>query len=116
MISLLNGAIISRGEISTEITKMELFKILVVILCILRLNFAAVRSCLEEDRKNRICFKSMGESNSTYVDPYPLVVNTTIKLKEISEINEKDSSITVRIILVTTWRDPSIVLSNGTTG
>ena len=103
-------------EISTEITKMELFKSLVVILSILKINFAAVRSCTEEDRKNRICFKSMVGSNSTYVYPYPLVVNTTIKLKEISKINEKDSSITVQIILVAKWRDPGIGLSNGTAG
>ena len=103
-------------EISTEISKMELFKILVVILSIFRINFAAVMSCIEEDKKNRICFKSMGGSNSTYVFPYPLVVNTTMKLKEISEINEKDSSITVLVILVTKWRDPGIGLSNRTAG
>ena len=103
-------------EISTEISKMELFKILVVILSILRINFAPVTSCIEEDKKNIICFKSMGGSNSTYVFPYPLVVNTTMKLKEISEINEKDSSITVLVILVTKWRDPGIGLSNRTAG
>ena len=112
MISLVNGSVVRRGEI----TKMELFKSLVAILSILRINFAAVMSCIEEDRKNRICFKGMVGSNSTYVYPYPLVVNTTIKLKEISEINEKDSSITVQIILVTKWRDPGIGLSNGTAG
>ena len=109
---MVNGSVIRRGEI----TKMELFKSLVAILSILRINFAAVMSCIEEDRKNRICFKSMGGSTSTYVYPYPLVVNTTIKLKEISKINENDSSITVQIILVTKWRDPGIGLSNGTAG
>ena len=95
---------------------MELFKSLFVIFSILRINFAAVMSCIEEHRKNRICFKGMVGSNLTYVDPYPLVVNTTIKLKQISNINEKDSSITIQIILMAKWRDPGIGLSNGTSG
>ena len=110
VISLLNGLVISRGA------KMQLAKSLVVVLCLLRLNFAAVSSCMEEHKKNKICIKGMAESNANYVDPYPLVLNTTMNLKEIIKINEKESSITIRVILDTTWRDPSIGLSNGTTG
>ena len=103
-------------------SKMQLIKSLVVIFSILRLNFAAVRSCIKEDVKNTICVKSMGGGNTTYVNPFynahnqPLVLNTTIDLKEVIEINEKDSSIMVRVVLLTEWRDPRIGLSNGSTG
>ena len=58
----------------------------------------------------------MDGNNVTYVAPYPLVLNTTVILREIIDINEKESSITVRVFLVTKWRDPGIDLSNGTTG
>ena len=78
--------------------------------CILRLNFADVMSCSKEVRENEICLKT----NETYVEPYPLALNTTVVLKEIIEINEKESSITVRVSLQTTWRDPRIGLSKGT--
>ena len=103
-------------------SKMQLIQSLVVIFSILRLNFAAVRSCIEEDVKNTICVKSMGDGNTTYVNPYhnahnqPLELNTTIDLKEVIEINEKDSSIMVRVILMTRWRDPRLGLSNGSSG
>ena len=95
---------------------MQFVKTLVVILSILRLNYAAVRSCIEEDEKNKICLKSIDGSKATYLAPYPLVLNTTMILKEIIDINEKESSITVRIIVLAKWRDSGIGLSNGTTG
>ena len=90
---------------------MQLNKSLVVIFCILRLNFADIMSCSKEDKKNKICLKT----DETYVEPYPLALNTTVILKEIIEINEKESSITVRVGLQTVWRDPRIGLSKGTT-
>lgn len=95
---------------------MQFVKSLVVIFCFVRLNFAAVRSCIEEDMKNRLCFKSIDGNNVTYVAPYPLALNTTVVLREIIDINEKESSITVRVFLVTKWRDPGIGLSNGSNG
>ena len=36
-------------------------------------------------------------------------------LKEIIEINEKDNSITVMVVLITAWIDPGLGLSKGTT-
>ena len=95
---------------------MELFKNLVVILCILRPNFAAIRSCIEEHRKDKVCFRSIDGNNTAYVHPYPLVLNTTMILDEIIDINEKERSITLRVTLATTWRDPRVGLSNETTG
>ena len=87
---------------------MQLVKTLVVMFSILRLNFAAVNNCNEEDVKDTLCLK-------TNVNCCPLVVNTTIALKEIIEISEKESSITVRVTLTTLWRDPRVGLSNGST-
>ena len=95
---------------------MQFVKSLVVILCFVRLIFASVKSCIEEDMKNRLCYKIIDGNNVTYVDPYPLALNTTVILREIIDINEKESSITVRVFLVTKWRDPGIGLSNGSTG
>ena len=97
--------------------KMQLNKSLVIMFCILRLNFAAenVKTCKEENVKNEICLKSLNGSNATYTDPFPLDLNTTMVLKEIIEINEKESSITVRVILITAWIDPGLGLSKGTT-
>ena len=82
-----------------KITKMQFVKSLVVIFCILRLNLAAIKSCIEEHKKNRLCFKSMEGNNVMYVDPYPLALNTTVILREIIDINEKESSITVPVFL-----------------
>ena len=79
---------------------MQFVKSLIVIFCYVRLNFAAVRSCIEEDVKNRLCFKSMDGSNVTYVAPYPLVLNTTVILREIIDINEKESSMAFAFIHV----------------
>ena len=115
VISLLNTPVISGREISTETAKMQLVKKLVVILSILRLNYAAVKSCIKENEENKICFKSMDGTNTSYVDPYPLVLKTKIVLKEIIDIDEKERSITIRAYLVTSWKDPRIGLSNGTT-
>ena len=98
--------------------KMQLNKSLVIMFCILRLTFAAenVKTCKEENVKNEICLKSLNGRNATYTDPFPLALNTTMNLKEIIEIDEKESSITVRVLLSTTWIDPGLGLSNGTTG
>ena len=101
---------------------MQFVKILNIILSILRLNVVAVngsvKSCKEEIEKNRICFKNIVGSNTTYVDSYqppsPVVVNSTIMLLEVIEINEKESSITVRVLLITRWSDPRVGLSNRT--
>ena len=97
--------------------KIQLNKSLVIMFCILRLTFAAenVKTCKEENVKNEICLKSLDGSNATYTDPFPLDLNTTMVLKEIIEINEKESSITVRVILITAWIDPGLGLSKGTT-
>ena len=116
--SLLNGLIISRSEISTdiEIVKMQLLNSLVLLLCILRLTYATINSCEEETMKNVICFKSTNGSNAEYDPPFPLDLNSTMMLKEIIEINENENSITVRVDLVTRWRDPGIGLSNKTNG
>ena len=84
---------------------------------ILRLNFAAenIKTCKEENVKNEICLKSLDGINATYADPFPLALNTTMILKEIIEINEKDNSITVMVVLTTAWIDPGLGLSKGTT-
>ena len=84
--------------------------------CAFRLSLATVRSCIDENVKNEICLKSVDGRNATYADPDQVALNTTVILKEIIEINEKESSITVRVGLMTTWRDPRLGLSNGTTG
>ena len=96
---------------------MQLHKSLVVMFYILRLNFAAenIKTCKEENVKNEICLKSLDGINATYADPFPLALNTTMILKEIIEINEKDNSITVMVVLITAWIDPGLGLSKGTT-
>ena len=96
---------------------MQLHKSLVVMFCILRLNFAAenIKTCKEENVKNEICLKTLDGINATYTDPFPLALNTTMILKEIIEINEKENSITVMVVLITAWIDPGLGLSKGTT-
>ena len=93
---------------------MQLVNSLVLILCILRVTYATINSCEEETRKNVICSKSTKGSNTEYEPPFPLDLNSTMMLKEIIEINEKENSIIVRVKLVTVWRDPGICLSNRT--
>ena len=92
-----------------EIVKMQLVNSLVLLLCVLRVTYATINSCEEETMKNVICSKS-----TEYDPPFPLDLNSTMMLKEIIEINEKENSIIVRVKLVTVWRDPGICLSNRT--
>ena len=112
MISLLKVLLISRSEIS----KMQSIKTLLIIFCFFKLNFATIRSCIKENEENRICFLSIGGINKGYVAPYPFVLNTTMILREVIEINEKESSITIQVMLIATWIDPRIGLSKGTIG
>ena len=84
-----------------------------VLVALFQLNWAELKSCLEEQNQPNICFKAM-KGEIGYVNPFPVVVNTLFELKEIVDIDEDEKSITAQLLFSILWKDSQIYRSNGT--
>ena len=71
---------------------------------------AILKSCWNETDQPRICYLK----KDGYVNPFPIILNTTFFLKEIVEINEDERSISIQMNLNSEWYDPGLQRSNGT--
>ena len=92
---------------------MNVMKSILIFITILELSSAKLRSCLVEKEEQEICFKAMNGEKG-YVNPFPVNVTTQLYLKEIVSIDEEEKSITMQMILMSSWKDPRITVSNGT--
>ena len=92
---------------------MNIIKSIFIIITIFGLSSAKLRSCLVEKEEPEICFKAMKEEKG-YVNPFPVNVTTQLYLKEIVSIDEEEKSITVQMVLMSSWKDPRITVSNET--
>ena len=72
-------------------------------------NLAELMSCTEKTNKTDIC------SNDIENYDTPKSVDTTLYLRQISDINLEKNSISVQVGLWTNWLDPSLVLTNNST-
>ena len=71
--------------------------------------WADLKSCNDQEQsKSNLCLIGNGE----YHPPLPLVVEIDINLREIVDIDKDKKSITVRMVLMTHWTDPSLALTN----
>ena len=68
---------------------------------------ANLRSCSEKHEKQEVCFR-----DKAYDNPFPIVLDTDLHLKEIIEISEDKNSVSLFIDLWTLWTDPGLGLSN----
>ena len=92
---------------------MNLVKYILVCITIFELGLAKLKSCLVEKNQPEICFNAK-EGEEGYVNPFPVAVKTELNLKEIVSIDEDENSITMQIILMSSWKDPRIAVSNKT--
>ena len=93
--------------------KMNVAICVLVLVALFQLNWAELKSCLEEQNQQTICYKAM-QGEIGYVDPFPVVVNTLFDLKEIVDIDEDEKSITAQLVFSIFWKDSQIYRSNGT--
>ena len=74
------------------------------------LHISDLKNCKEEKLKSKICLT--GENG--YFEPFPVVVNSDLILRNIIEIDQNKNSISAQFELWTWWVDPGIALSNAT--
>ena len=102
-----------KKDLDKSFRKMNVAICVLVLVALFQLNWAELKSCLEEQNQQTICFKAMhGEIG--YVNPFPVVVNTLFDLKEIVDIDEDEKSITAQLLFSIFWKDSQIYRSNGT--
>ena len=82
---------------------------ILTLLCFFEFNLAELMSCAEKTNKTDICFTGIGNHNA------PKSVNTTLFLRQISDIDLEKNSISIQVGLWTNWLDPSLALSNNST-
>jgi hypothetical protein len=92
---------------------MHVVNCVLVLATLFELNWAELKSCLEDQNQPTICFKAMNGENG-YVVPFPVVLDTLIDLKEIVDIDEDEKSITAQLLFSIFWKDSQIYRSNGT--
>ena len=92
---------------------MNVANCVLVLAALFQLNWAELKSCLEEQNQPTICFKAI-QGEIGYVVPFPVVLDTLFDLKEIVDINEDEKSITVQLLFAIFWKDSQIYRSNGT--
>ena len=92
-----------------QFEKMKLTKFLTVTFCLFNNLVFCLKSCLTEKDQQRVCF-----NGTSYNNPFPVVLETTLYLQEIVKIDEEENSICIQVDLFTTWTDPDLDSSNGT--
>ena len=85
-----------------------MFMWIITLVCLFEFNLAELMSCTEKTNKTDIC-KNIGNHEA------PKSVNTTLYLRQISDINLEKNSMSVQVGLWTNWLDPSLALSNNST-
>ena len=87
---------------------MRLFGCLFLLICNFKPNRADLKECAETHDKLELCLTNQ----DGYSEPFPVVVNTDLYLKEIIEIDDNKKSIKVHVDLWAWWKDEGIALSN----
>ena len=90
--------------------RMYIVASLFVVIAFFGITWAELKSCLIEEEQPRICFTE----KEAYVKPFPIVLNTTMYLREIVDINENEKSISTYMALYSFWKDPGLQVSNRT--
>ena len=89
---------------------MHVMKNIILIPLFFELNLAVLKSCINETYQPRICLKG----KDGYKEPFPIILSTKLKLKEIIDINADKNSISCQVQMVSKWKDPLLGTSNGT--
>ena len=87
---------------------MHVWGYLFLIICNFEPNWANLRGCAEKHDQLELCLTKQ----DGYSEPFPVVVNTNLDLKEIIEIDTNKKSIKIQADLWTWWKDEGVALSN----
>ena len=87
---------------------MHVFGCLFLIICNFKPNWANLRGCAEKHDQLELCLTK----EDGYSDPFPVVVNPNLDLKEIIEIDTNKKSIKIQADLWAWWKDEGVALSN----
>ena len=91
-----------------QYSKMHVFGYLFLIICNFKPNWANLRGCAEKHDQLEFCLTNQ----DGYSEPFPVVVNTNLDLKEIIEIDNNKKSIKIQADLWAWWKDEGVALSN----
>ena len=70
--------------------------------------FADSNSCSKESGETTISFTN----KEGYMKPYPIILNTTLNIKEFVSIDENENSISIRLNLISRWKDSGLNCSH----
>ena len=87
---------------------MHVFGCLFLLICNFKPNWANLRGCGEKYDQLELCLTK----EDGYSEPFPVVVNTNLDLKEIIEIHTNKKSIKIQADLWAWWKDEGVALSN----
>ena len=79
-----------------------------ILMLLIKLIWADMKSCSEKHDKLEICLK--GEE--AYTIPFPVLVGSDLYLVEIIDIDEDKNSVSIQVDLWTYWNDPLVASSN----
>ena len=85
---------------------------LIIFIAIFEFISAQLLSCSLENEQPKVCFK--GKESIANADPFPLALNTTLKLQNIVDIDENEKSISIQMSLISKWKTPGLDRSKGT--
>ena len=86
-----------------------MFMWIITLACLFEFNLAELMSCTEITNKTDICSNGIANHGT------PKSVDTTLSLRQISDLDLGKNSISIQVRLWTYWTDPSLVLSNNST-
>ena len=90
--------------------KMKFFTFLWVLVCIFELCLGSldIFGCTNEIEEWTFC----STDKDAYAKPFPVVVDTTLELKSINEIDEDKNSISLQVVIACNWKDPGIFITS----
>ena len=86
-----------------------ILKVLFAMFCLFEHCSAVLKSCSDEEQP-RICLTD----KDGYVYPFPVILSTLLNIRDITEMNEDKSSISIHAELISFWKDPRLAASNST--
>ena len=99
--------------IQLSVTMFHVFEYFVFVFCIFQLcnaelHISDLNNCKKEGHKSKICLT--GENG--YFKPFPVLIDSSLVLRNIIEIDQNKNSISAQFQLWTFWEDPGITLAN----
>ena len=83
------------------------YKLMLVFVCLFHFVSANSTTCSNETDDLNICFTDQ----NGYRNPFPVVVNTLLLLRGITDINIEKNFISIQVMLMSIWKDYGLAQS-----